>query len=81
MENMRGIQSAIALINAFSSAVSAYNSMASIPFVGPALGAAAAAAFCKWYCSGKLQLTLLRKVIKVAVIAQDMQKLHQRTRL
>lgn len=44
MENMRGIQSAIALINAFSSAVSAYNSMASIPYVGPVLGAAAAAA-------------------------------------
>ena len=44
MEKMRGIQSAIALINAFSSAVSAYNSMASIPYVGPVLGAAAAAA-------------------------------------
>ena len=44
MENMRGIQSAIALINSFSSAVSAYQSMASIPYVGPFLGAAAAAA-------------------------------------
>ena len=43
MEEMRGIQSAIALINAFSSAVSAYQSMASIPYVGPVLGAAAAA--------------------------------------
>lgn len=41
---MRGIQSAIALINSFSSAVSAYQSMASIPYVGPFLGAAAAAA-------------------------------------
>lgn len=44
MEEMKGIQSAIALINAFSSAVSAYQSMASIPYVGPVLGAAAAAA-------------------------------------
>lgn len=44
MENMKGIQSAIALINSFSSAVSAYQSMASIPYVGPVLGAAAAAA-------------------------------------
>lgn len=44
MENLKGIQSAIALINTFTSAVSAYQSMAPIPFVGPILGAAAAAA-------------------------------------
>ena len=43
-EKMKGIQSAIALINTFTSAVSAYQSMAPIPFVGPILGAAAAAA-------------------------------------
>lgn len=61
MENMRGIQSAIALINAFSSAVSAYNSMASIPFVGPALGAAAAAAA---LASGIAQVVAINKVKK-----------------
>ena len=44
MEEMKGIQSAIALINAFSSAVSAYNSLASIPYVGVPLGIAAGAA-------------------------------------
>jgi hypothetical protein len=43
-EKMKGIQSAITLINTFSSAISAFQSLASIPFVGPALGAAAAAA-------------------------------------
>ena len=43
-EDVKKIQSAQALINTFSSAVSAYQSMASIPLVGPALGAAAAAA-------------------------------------
>lgn len=61
MENMKGIQSAIALINAFSSAVSAYNSMASIPFVGPALGAAAAAAA---LASGIAQVVAINKVKK-----------------
>lgn len=61
MESMRGIQSAIALINAFSSAVSAYNSMASIPFVGPALGAAAAAAA---LASGIAQVVAINKVKK-----------------
>ena len=61
MENMRGIQSAIALINALSSAVSAYNSMASIPFVGPALGAAAAAAA---LASGIAQVVAINKVKK-----------------
>lgn len=61
MESMRGIQSAIALINAFSSAVSAYNSMASIPYVGPALGAAAAAAA---LASGIAQVVAINKVKK-----------------
>lgn len=61
MESMKGIQSAIALINAFSSAVSAYNSMASIPFVGPALGAAAAAAA---LASGLAQVAAINKVKK-----------------
>ena len=61
MENMRGIQSAIALINALSSAVSAYNSMASIPYVGPALGAAAAAAA---LASGIAQVVAINKVKK-----------------
>lgn len=61
MENMRGIQSAIALINAFSSAVSAYNSMASIPFVGPVLGAAAAAAA---LASGLMQVKAINSVKK-----------------
>ena len=61
MESMRGIQSAIALINAFSSAVSAYNSMASIPYVGPALGAAAAAAA---LASGIAQVVAIQKVKK-----------------
>lgn len=61
MESMRGIQSAIALINAFSSAVSAYNSMASIPYVGPALGAAAAAAA---LASGLAQVAAIQKVKK-----------------
>ena len=59
MENMKGIQSAIALINALSSAVSAYNSMASIPYVGPALGAAAAAAA---LASGIAQVVAINKV-------------------
>ena len=61
MESMKGIQSAIALINAFSSAVSAYNSMASIPYVGPALGAAAAAAA---LASGLAQVAAIQKVKK-----------------
>lgn len=61
MESMRGIQSAIALINAFSSAVSAYQSMASIPYVGPALGAAAAAAA---LASGIAQVVAINKVKK-----------------
>ena len=61
MESMRGIQSAIALINALSSAVSAYNSMASIPYVGPALGAAAAAAA---LASGLAQVAAIQKVKK-----------------
>ena len=61
MENMKDIQSAIALINAFSSAVSAYNSMASIPYVGPALGAAAAAAA---LASGIAQVVAIQKVKK-----------------
>lgn len=61
MENMRGIQSAIAMINALSSAVGAYNSMASIPFVGPALGAAAAAAA---LASGIAQVVAINKVKK-----------------
>lgn len=61
MDNMRGIQSAIALINAFSSAVSSYNSMASIPFVGPALGAAAAAAA---IASGLAQVKAINAVKK-----------------
>lgn len=61
MENMRGIQSAIALINTFSSAVSAYQSMASIPFVGPVLGAAAAAAA---IASGLMQVKAINSVKK-----------------
>ena len=61
MEGMKDIQSAIALINALSSAVSAYNSMASIPFVGPALGAAAAAAA---LASGIAQVVAIQKVKK-----------------
>lgn len=61
MENMKGIQSAIALINAFASAVSAYQSMASIPYVGPALGAAAAAAA---LASGIAQVVAINKVKK-----------------
>lgn len=43
-EKMKGLQSALALINALSSAVASYNSLASIPYVGPVLGAAAFAA-------------------------------------
>ena len=61
MESMRGIQSAIALINALSSAVSSYNSLASIPLVGPALGAAAAAAA---LASGIAQVVAINKVKK-----------------
>lgn len=61
MENMRGIQSAIAMINALASAVSAYQSMASIPYVGPALGAAAAAAA---LASGIAQVVAINKVKK-----------------
>ena len=61
MENMRGIQSAIALINTFSSAVSAYQSLAPIPFVGPVLGAAAAAAA---IASGLMQVKAINAVKK-----------------
>lgn len=61
LENMRGIQSAIALINAFSSAVSAYNSLSGIAFVGPALGAAAAAAA---LASGLMQVKAINAVKK-----------------
>ena len=61
MESMKGIQSAIALINALSSAVSSYNSLASLPFVGPALGAAAAAAA---LASGLAQVAAINKVKK-----------------
>ena len=61
MENMKGIQSAIALINSFSSAVSAYQSMASIPYVGPVLGAAAAAAA---IASGLAQVKAINAVKK-----------------
>lgn len=61
MENMKDIQSAIALINAFSSAVSAYNSLASVPYIGPALGAAAAAAA---LASGLAQVAAIQKVKK-----------------
>ena len=58
---MRDLQSAIALINAFSSAVSAYQSMASIPYVGPVLGAAAAAAA---IASGLAQVKAINAVKK-----------------
>lgn len=61
MENLKGIQSAIALINTFTSAVSAYQSMASIPFVGPALGIAAAAAA---IASGLAQVKAINAVKK-----------------
>lgn len=44
LKEYRDIQAAAAMMNALSSAVGAYNSMASIPYVGPALGAVAAAA-------------------------------------
>lgn len=43
-ENLKAIQIAQAIINTLSAAVGAYQSMASIPYVGPVLGAAAAAA-------------------------------------
>ena len=43
-ENLKKIQIAEAIINALASAVGAYQSMASIPYVGPVLGALAAAA-------------------------------------
>ena len=61
MENMKGIQSAIALINALSSAVSSYNSLASIPYVGVPLGIAAAAAA---LASGLAQVAAINKVKK-----------------
>lgn len=44
LEKYRGVKAAAAAMDALSSAVGAYNSLASIPYVGPALGAAAAAA-------------------------------------
>ena len=43
-ESQKGIKTAMAIMNTFEAATSAYSSMASIPYVGPALGAAAAAA-------------------------------------
>lgn len=43
-ENLKKLQIAQAIINTLAAAVSAYQSMASIPYVGPVLGAAAAAA-------------------------------------
>lgn len=43
-EVQKKLQIASAIVNTYSSAVGAYNAMASIPYVGPALGAAAAAA-------------------------------------
>lgn len=61
MEEVKKIQSAQALINTFSSAVSAYQSMASIPFVGPVLGAAAAAAA---IASGMQQVKAINAVKK-----------------
>ena len=61
MESMRGIQSAIALINALSSAVSSYNSLASIPYVGVPLGITAAAAA---LASGLAQVAAINKVKK-----------------
>lgn len=44
LEEYRGIKAAAAAMDALGSAVGAYNSLASIPYVGPALGIAAAAA-------------------------------------
>ena len=44
LEQYRGIKAAAAAMDALGSAVGAYNSLASIPYVGPALGALAAAA-------------------------------------
>lgn len=44
LEEYRGIKAAAAAMDALGSAVGAYNSLASIPYVGPALGAVAAAA-------------------------------------
>lgn len=44
LEEYRGIKAAAATMDALGSAVGAYNSLASIPYVGPALGIAAAAA-------------------------------------
>ena len=43
-ENLKKIQIAEAIINSLAAAVGAYQSMASIPYVGPILGAVAAAA-------------------------------------
>ena len=42
-ENVKGIQTAQAIINTIGAAMGAFNSLASIPYVGPVLGAAAAA--------------------------------------
>ncbi len=44
LDEYRGIKAAAATMDALGSAVGAYNSLASIPYVGPALGIAAAAA-------------------------------------
>lgn len=43
-ESVKKVQKAQALVNTFTAAISAFQSMASIPYVGPVLGAAAAAA-------------------------------------
>ena len=58
-EKMKGIQSAIALINTFSSAVSAYQSLAPIPFIGVPLAIAASAAA---IASGLAQVAAINKV-------------------
>lgn len=57
-ERMKGLQSALALINALASAVASYNSLASIPYVGPVLGAAAFAAA---LASGIAQVVAINK--------------------
>jgi hypothetical protein len=44
LEEMRELQTAIALINTFSAAIGAYNSVVSTPFIGPVLAPIAAAA-------------------------------------
>lgn len=61
MDNIRGIQSAIALMNALSSAVSAYNSTAQIPFVGAYLAPIASATA---LASGLMQVKAINSVKK-----------------